>query len=154
MDVETFKQALSHLSAGVSVITTRTPEGRLVGFTATSFTSLSLSPPLVLFCLGEDATALPAFEAAEGFAVNLLTRDQQAISDAFAARAQQTFPEVNHAPGRRGVPLLTGSLAILECRTTQRYPGGDHRIFIGEVEEAHVGSGAPLLYYRRAYHTL
>jgi flavin reductase ActVB len=151
---KTFKTALSRWTSGVTIITSRAPTGALGGLTASSFTSLSLEPPLVLFCLGLASRSLEVFRSAEGFAVNILSREQQPLADRFASRSEDPFAGVDHAAGRMGMPILPDSLAILECRTLHQFPGGDHLILVGEVEEVTLGEGSPLVYWRGQYQTL
>ncbi|HEX7927662.1 MAG TPA: flavin reductase family protein [bacterium] len=154
MDIKAFKSAMSRWATGVTIITTRAPSGELGGFTASSFSSLSLDPPLVLFCLGDASVSLPAFLAAEGFAVHVLADGQQDLSARFAQQGGDKFQDLKYREGNRSVPLLQGCLATLECRKVQVYSGGDHRVFLGEVEQVHVNDGAPLLYYRGEYRSL
>ena len=154
MDTKVFKTALSRWATGVTVITTRSPPGELAGFTASSFSSLSLDPPLVLFCLGDSSVSLPAFQAADAFAVHILADGQQDISRRFAEIGGNKFRDLSFREGNRSVPLLQGCLAVLECRKVQVYSGGDHRVFLGEVEAVHLNEGAPLIYYRSEYRTL
>ncbi len=154
MDTKAFKNAMSRWATGVTIITTRAPTGELAGFTASSFSSLSLEPPLVLFCLGEEAVSYPAFHAADGFAVHILAREQEPLSARFAEKGGDKFADVDWSEGSRGVPLIQGALACLECRKIQMYAGGDHRVFLGEVEAVHVKDGAPLLYYRGEYRSI
>jgi flavin reductase ActVB len=154
MDIKAYKTAMSRWATGVTIITTRAPTGELAGFTASSFSSLSLDPPMVLFCLGEEAVCFPAFQAADGFAVHILAWEQQELSARFAQLGGDKFANLTYREGHRGVPLLEGALACLECRKIQVYAGGDHRVFLGEVETVHVGEGAPLVYYRGEYRSL
>ena len=151
MDSESFRQALGRFASGVTIVTTVSATGEPVGFTATAFSSLSLDPPLVLFCLGHDSSSLEVFREAAGFSINLLATGQQALSQAFAQIGGEKFTGVASRTGRRGIPLLEGCLAVLECRTQEQLPGGDHTIFIGEVEAVHLGEGEPLVYYRGGY---
>jgi flavin reductase (DIM6/NTAB) family NADH-FMN oxidoreductase RutF len=145
-----FKSALSHWGSGVTVITTRDAAHAPVGMTASAFASLSLEPPLVLFCLGLDSTGREAFVAAPGFTVHLLAAGQETLSARFAARGGDKFAGLEYGAGRRG-PLLPGCLTVLECRTHAQLPGGDHIIMVGEVESVTVGDGEPLLYFRGRY---
>jgi flavin reductase ActVB len=154
MSPEQFKAALSRWVTGVTIITTRSRAGDLAGLTATSFSSLSLDPPLVLFCLGHSSTSKPSFDAADGFVVNILGEGQQDLAGRFAQLGGDKFPGVAWHPGLRGVPLLDDALANLECRIRQVHPGGDHSIVVGEVEQIHVGDHKPLVYYQGAYHAL
>jgi flavin reductase (DIM6/NTAB) family NADH-FMN oxidoreductase RutF len=138
----------------VAVVTARDANGAPVGLTASSFTALSLDPPLVLFCLGQDSTSQAAMQATEGFAVHVLAADQAALSGRFAGRGGDMFEALQWSEGRYGAPLLDGCLAVLECRVHSRVPGGDHIIMVGTVERASVAEGDPLIYYRAAYRSL
>jgi len=154
MSPEQFKAALSRWATGVTVITTRSRAGELAGLTASSFSSLSLDPPLVLFCLAHSSTTKPSFDAADGFAVNILSEGQKELSGRFAQLGGDKFQGVAWRPGLRGIPLLDHALATLECRIAQVHPGGDHSIVVGAVEQIHCGDEKPLVYYRGAYHAL
>jgi flavin reductase (DIM6/NTAB) family NADH-FMN oxidoreductase RutF len=149
-----FRAALRHFASGVTVVTTRDPEGRPCGLTASAFTSVSLEPPLVLVCVDRTATAHPAFESHGWFAVNVLGSGQAQLSRQFAASGGDKFVGVAFHEGRRGLPILDDVVAALECRIVHRYVGGDHTIFVGEVEEAAVTGGPPLVYYGGGYHAL
>jgi flavin reductase ActVB len=151
VDSAEFKSALSHWGSGVTVITARDEAGAPVGLTASSFSSLSLDPPLVLFCLGLDSTNVIAFQAAREFAVHILAADQQALSNRFASRGGDKFAGQEHAAGRLGTPVLPGCLAVLECRMHQQVPVGDHIIVVGSVEHVTVRDGDPLIYFRGGY---
>ena len=151
MSPEEFKAALSRWVTGVAVITTRSRRGELAGLTVNSFTSLSLDPPLVLFCLAHSSTTKPAFDATDGFVVNILGEAQKDLSSGFAKQGGDKFAGVGWRPGLREMPLLDDALAQMECRITQVYPGGDHSIVIGEVERIDIREDKPLVYYRGAY---
>ncbi len=152
MELDSFKAAMARFGSGVTVITTREIEGAPTGFTASSFSSLSLDPPLVLFCLDRVAHCFDAFYGATHFAVNILTTGQEDVANRFAQRGGDKFKDVGLMDGATDSPLIEGSLVSLECRTTEKLPGGDHLIFIGEVEQVHLGEGSPLLYYMGKYH--
>jgi 3-hydroxy-9,10-secoandrosta-1,3,5(10)-triene-9,17-dione monooxygenase reductase component len=128
-----FRHALGAFATGVTIVTTRAPDGTRVGLTANSFNSLSLEPPMVLWALAKSSRSLPAFEAAAYFAVHILATDQQALSDRFATRAAEKFADLDCEEGPGGVPLLRGCSARFQCRTAYQYEGGDHVIFVGEV---------------------
>jgi len=145
-----FKSALGRWATGVTVVTTRDAAGAPVGITASSFASLSLEPPLVLFCLGLDSTGCEAFVAAPGFTVHLLAAQQEPLSARFAARGGDKFAGLEHRAGHWG-PLLPGCLAALECRTHAQLPGGDHIVMVGAVERVTVADGEPLLYFQGNY---
>lgn len=154
VDDTAFKAALSHWGSGVSVITAQGPDGAPAGLTATSFASLSLHPPLVLFCLGRDSTSFDAFQGADAFAIHVLEAGQQALSNRFAAKGGDKFAGLDWRPGLGGAPLLPGCLATLECRVHARHEGGDHVIVVGAVERIDTREGAPLLYFRGGYRAL
>lgn len=155
MDVDHFKAAMSRWGSGVAIITTIDGEGQPYGFTATSLTSLSLSPPMVLFCLARDAGVAEAFTHTEAFAAHILSDKQQELSNTFAKSNVDRFSGVPHSAGYEGVPLLENVLVVLECRITARYPGGDHTIIVGEVQGGDVQEeGQPLIYFKGRYASL
>jgi flavin reductase (DIM6/NTAB) family NADH-FMN oxidoreductase RutF len=149
-----FRTALRSFAAGVTVVTTRDREGRPSGLTASAFTSVSLDPPLVLVCVDHSATAHPDIRALGWFAVNVLRREQEALSRQFAVSGGDKFRGVACHEGRAGLPLLDGALATLECRIVEAHEAGDHTIFIGQVESASVTGGRPLVYFHGGYHSL
>jgi len=150
VDPEQFRRTLGSLAAGVCVATTRNGEGRPVGVTVSSFTSVSLDPPLVLFCLDRGSLSHAAFTGAGHWAVNLLAAGQQGASDRFAF-GPDPFAGTGWAPGLHGVPLLDGALGAVECAAHARHDGGDHSILVGLVLRARTAGGAPLLYWRGRY---
>jgi len=149
-----FRSALRHFPAGVTVITTRDADGEPCGLTASAFTSVSLEPPLVLVCIDHAATAYRAFMEYDWFAVNILGKGQEHLSRRFATTGADKFTGVAFREGEARLPILEEVVAALECRVVSRYPGGDHTIFVGQVERARVTGGAPLLYCRGTYHHL
>jgi flavin reductase (DIM6/NTAB) family NADH-FMN oxidoreductase RutF len=151
VDSQQFKAALSHWASGVSIVTARDADGTPVGLTATAFASLSLQPPLILFCLGLDSTHRDALLAAPGFAVHLLTQGQAALSARFAVKGGDKFSGLAWREGRWGAPVLESCLAVLECRMHAQLPGGDHTIVVGEVEDVALSDDNPLLYFRGGY---
>ncbi len=157
VDPNEFKAALSRWGSGVCVITASDGEGRLGGLTASSFTSVSLHPPLVLFCLGQDSTSYGVFERAERFVVHILAEGQEHLSNLFASKSADKFEQVEHRPGAGGAPILSGCLAVLECSARQKIIAGDHLILVGEVHSAQSAQSeeaAPLWYSRGGYRTL
>lgn len=155
MDETRFRSALSRFATGVCIITTRDETGPL-GFTATSLSSLSLDPPLVLFCLGREATVLGAFERAKSFSVSILAAGQDDLSVRFAIDPRGAFGEkMSWDDGATGAPLLPGRIGGLACTVERVEDGGDHRIFIGRVVDADWSlDGEPLVYFRSRYRTL
>jgi flavin reductase (DIM6/NTAB) family NADH-FMN oxidoreductase RutF len=149
-----FRTALRSFAAGVTVVTTRDREGRPSGLTASAFTSVSLDPPLVLVCVDHAATAHPDFRERGWFAVNVLRREQEALSRHFAVSGGDKFGGVPCHEGQTGLPLLDGALVTLECRIVDAHEAGDHTIFVGQVEAASVTGGRPLLYFHGGYHSL
>jgi flavin reductase (DIM6/NTAB) family NADH-FMN oxidoreductase RutF len=149
-----FRRALGCFAAGVTVVTTRQPNGLPCGLTATAFTSVSVDPPLVLVCVDRRSESYPHFATSGVFAVNILTAAQEGVSARFAVSGGDKFAGVSFRWGLTGAPILTEHLAYLECRMVREYEGGDHTIYVGEVLEAGVADGRPLLYYRGVYATL
>lgn len=146
-----FRRALGRFASGITVVTTWDGAGRPTGLTASAFTSVSLRPPLILVCVEHRAQSYPALRASGRFAVNVLGAEHEALSRRFAEAAADKFAGVPYHPGPAGLPLLPDALAQLECRTVHAYPGGDHTIFVAEVESATAREGEPLLYYRGRY---
>lgn len=149
-----FRSALRHFAAGVAVVTTRDGNGHPCGLTASAFTSVSLDPPLVLVCVDRAATAHPAIEQHGWFAINVLAKRQEFLSRQFAASGGDKFAGVAFREGRGRLPIIEGVLVALECRLVGRHEGGDHTIFVGEVEGASIRGGAPLIYFQGTYHQL
>lgn len=141
-------------ATGVTIVTARAADGRLVGLTANSFNSVSLSPPLVLWSLARAAASMAALSAGSHYAINVLAADQQALAERFAARGVDRWAGVAHVPGAHGAPLLSGAAATFECFNRSRYEEGDHVIFVGQVERCSHRSGAsPLLYHGGRFFT-
>jgi flavin reductase (DIM6/NTAB) family NADH-FMN oxidoreductase RutF len=154
LDPSTFRATLGRFASGITIITAHDAGGRDVGMTVSAFSSLSLTPPLVLVCIDNGASVAPVLEHCESFGVNILGDNQEELSRRFAERELDRFEGVAVSRGALGVALLDGALASLECRVTAREPAGDHTILIGEVQAASVCEGHPLLYYRGGYRRL
>ncbi len=151
IDKPEFRRVLGHFAAGVTVITTVGDDGKPYGLTATAFTSVSLEPPLVLVCVDKRAESHPHFHASRVFAVNFLGVDHEHLSRRFAVTGGDKFKDLAIRAGVTGAPLLSEALGYLECRTVEIFEGGDHTIFLGQVEAADAREGEPLLYFRGAY---
>lgn len=152
IDPQEFRKALAAFPTGVTVVTTRDAQGQPRGFTANSFTSVSLNPPLVLVCIAHTAHGHPTFTAAPGFAVNVLAEDQRTVSGVFASKNPDKFAHCAWRPGVQGAPLIEGSVAQFDCRLHQMVEAGDHTILIGEVQAlSHGADLRPLGYCRGAY---
>ncbi len=150
LDAARFRQTMGHLAAGVTVITVRTPQGG-AGMTASSVSSLSLEPPLLLVCVGRDAAIHDALLGAERFGVSILAADQEALARRFAARARQQLDasEVELSPG--GIPIIGGAVARIECRRHGQFAAGDHSIVTGLLEWSDIRGGRPLCYFRGGF---
>ncbi len=143
-----FRAALGMFATGVTIVTARAANGRLVGLTANSFNSVSLSPPLVLWSLARAAGSMAVFSAGSHYAINVLAADQQALAQRFAAKGVDRWSGVAWAAGVAGAPLLAGAAATFECYNRSRYEEGDHVIFVGEVERCtHRAEASPLLFH-------
>jgi flavin reductase (DIM6/NTAB) family NADH-FMN oxidoreductase RutF len=153
IDEYRFRQAMGHFASGVTVVTAA-HDGHLYGMTVSSFASLSLKPPLILICVENTLTTRTAISESSQFAVNILEKRQEHLSRRFATRENDKFVGVAWHSSRFGLPVLEGALAVIECQLRDTFPGGDHTIFVGEVMDAEIGQGSPLLYYRRGYHEL
>jgi len=155
VDPRQFRDAMGHFATGVTVLTTR-HEGELHGMTANSVTSVSLDPMLILVCLMKDARTALAIQAAERFAVNILTEGQDELSQRFARPGQDHFEGLELMEGPHGLPLLPGCLAHLAAQVTEIVPAGDHDVVFGEVDHVHVNpnGGAPLLFFQGGYRKL
>jgi flavin reductase (DIM6/NTAB) family NADH-FMN oxidoreductase RutF len=149
-----FRTALGMFATGVTIVTARTAEGHVVGLTANSFNSVSLSPPLVLWSLSHAAASMPAFSAGSHYAINVLAADQKPLAERFARRGVDRWTGVTFDEGVGGAPLLHGAAAVFECFNRSRYEEGDHVIFVGEVERCtHRPGASPLLFHGGRYYT-
>jgi flavin reductase (DIM6/NTAB) family NADH-FMN oxidoreductase RutF len=149
-----FRAALGMFATGVTIVTARSPDGEVIGFTANSFNSVSLAPPLVLFSLSRAAGSLAVFSAGSHYAINVLAADQKALAERFAAKGADRWQGVTFDQGVGGAPLLHGAAASFECFNRSRYEEGDHVIFVGEVERCAWRPGAsPLLFHGGRYFT-
>lgn len=149
--VRQFRDALGAFATGVTIVTTRTATGSDIGLTANSFNSVSLEPPMVLWSLAKAAKSLPAFLDTDYFAVHVLSSSQEALSHTFATRGVDKFAGLTIERGRGGIPLLEGCSARFQCRTAIRYEGGDHMVFIGEVEAFDHFDRPPLVFHGGRY---
>lgn len=155
LDFKEFRFALGNFPTGVTIITSVTDDGELLGATANSFSSVSLDPPLVLFSLDRNAYSLDAYLRAGVFAVNVLSRDQQDISNRFAKTLEEKWDDVTYETWETGSPILPGTLASFDCRVWNTYDGGDHVIFVGEVlKMSRKTDGDPLVFFRGQYGAL
>jgi flavin reductase (DIM6/NTAB) family NADH-FMN oxidoreductase RutF len=153
-DHRALRVALGQFATGVTVVTTRAPDGAFVGLTANSFGALSLEPPLISWALRLASASLPVFQANDRFVVNVLTEAQVETSRLFASPAPDKFSQVAHAENQDGMPYLHGAAAWFECRRLSHQAAGDHCLFIAEVERYTHAETAPLLFHAGGYFTL
>lgn len=151
IEKQLFRSVLGNFAAGVTVITTVGPDAIPYGLTATAFTSVSLVPPLVLVCIDKRSETYPYFGSSQVFAANFLAQGQQQISQRFATSGGDKFAGLEWRTGVLGAPVLAGTIGHVECRIKHEYDGGDHTIYVGEVESATAEAGEPLIYFRGAY---
>ena len=151
-DVKDFRRALGQFPTGVTVITTRDEKGEPIGVTASSFNSVSIDPPLILWSIDKGAYSLDTFRNTEHFAVNVLSRDQVDISNRFASRGEDKFSGIEYHDGIGGSPVLEDYAAQFECKSWAVYEGGDHLILVGEVVDyRYKDIHQPLVFSRGSY---
>lgn len=136
-DKKGFRKALGQFPTGVTIVTTLSDTGEPIGMTASSFNSVSMDPPLILWSIDHKAHSLEIFENCKHFAVNILSDQQQDLSNLFASTGADKFEGTEYTQGAGNAPLLPNCIAQLECRMWKTYEGGDHTIIIGEVLEYH-----------------
>jgi flavin reductase (DIM6/NTAB) family NADH-FMN oxidoreductase RutF len=150
LDQARFREVLGHFATGVTIVTAN-EEGVPVGFSCQSFAALSLDPPMVLLAPAKSSTSWPRIAQAGAFCVNILGEHQEAVCRAFAVSGGDKFDGVEWTPGVTGAPIITGSLAHVECRLEAIYDGGDHELVTGLVVDMDAGEGAPLVFYRSGF---
>ena len=150
IDAAQYKHTLSHFASGVTVVTVSNGKGGIEGFTASAFSALSLDPPLVLVCLDYDSECYEPLRLEKRFAVHILAEDQSELAWTFANRDLDKSRQADWQLNERGYPVLKQALAVIECKLFKEHEGGDHAIFIGEVEALSVADDPPkpLLYYQ------
>jgi flavin reductase (DIM6/NTAB) family NADH-FMN oxidoreductase RutF len=151
LDPRALRRAFGAFPTGVTIATTLDEAGAPVGFTANSFTSVSLTPPLLLVCLAETASSYAAFAATDRFAVNVLAAAQREASATFATRGADKFAAVRWRGAVTGAPVIEGAAAWFDCRVERLAPAGDHAILVGRVVAFEDGLAEPLGYWRGAY---
>ena len=154
VSADAFRRACGRFATGVAVATVLDRHGIPHGLTVSSFTSVSLQPPLVLICLGHEASVIGPFRAATYFGINVLSDRQRELSERFARPGMDRFDGLRWDSGATGAPLIPGALAVIECAAERRLPSGDHDIFVGRMVRAEVREGKPLLYFASQYRGL
>jgi flavin reductase (DIM6/NTAB) family NADH-FMN oxidoreductase RutF len=148
---QAFRRALGNFATGVTIITTRSPEGEPVGVTASSFNSLSMDPPLILWSSMKTSRSCAIFEAAPHFAVNILASDQMAMSNHFARQQEDKFAGIEWESGVGGSPIFPNCAGRFQCETYDKLDGGDHWIFVGRVVAFDDFGRAPLCFHQGSY---
>ncbi|WP_199915148.1 flavin reductase family protein [Parazoarcus communis] len=153
-DGRMFRKVLGLFPTGVTIVTTWDDQGRPVGATVSSFNTVSLDPPLVLFSLARNSACCEAFAAGGALAIHVLGHEQSELSSRFARGGGDKWVDLNYAPGELGAPLLDDTLASFECSLFAQYPGGDHIIFVAEVDNLRFRDGEPLVFCAGGYRKL
>lgn len=149
-----FRSALGQFTTGVTIVTARDASGQLVGLTANSFVSVSLTPPLVMWCLSAHSTARAGFQSATHYAINVLAADQRHLAERFARKGIDRFEGTSWRPGLTGAPLIDGAVASFECGHHREHEEGDHVILIARVHHVHRKLGAaPLVFHGSRFFT-
>ncbi|WP_226702807.1 flavin reductase family protein [Microbulbifer elongatus] len=145
------RQVFGQFATGVTIVTTGSDTGEAVGMTVSSFNTVSLEPPLILWCIDKKTGCFDAFNQCEHFAIHVLSDQQDNLSSLFARRGVDKFSGLNYHMSDQGVPLLHEYCARLQCTLTARYEGGDHLIMVGRVDQMHTQDRAPLIFHRGGY---
>lgn len=154
-DPRAFRNALGWFTTGVAVVTTQLEGEAPIGITVNSFSSVSLDPALVLWCLDKGSDTLPVFEKCNCFTVNVLGEDQKDVSNTLARAGHHQLDGMNVAKGVNGCAKLEDALAVFECEVHARHDAGDHIILVGAVKAfSSAEEGRPLLYHRGGYQAL
>jgi len=148
---ELMRKALGCYPTGVVVVTTLGDNNAPVGMTVNSFTSVSLDPPLILWSIALTAPSLGAFRSHPGFTINILSEEQKEVGLQFARPSENKFDGISWQPGYKDTPVLDDALAVLQCSTYQRYEGGDHEIYLGQVQKINFSEQRPLVFHRGAF---
>ncbi|HVD59416.1 MAG TPA: flavin reductase family protein [Gemmatimonadaceae bacterium] len=151
IDQDEFRSVMGRFASGVTVVTSMNAEGEDQGMTVSAFCSLSLDPPLVLFCIDRAASMYSSLANAPGFIINILSEKQEALARRFSGLDPNRFDGIGYTRGLNGMVILDDVLGYIECRRVAAHLGGDHCIYIGEVEAATATDARPLLYYRGGY---
>jgi flavin reductase ActVB len=151
---QALRDAMASFPSGVTIVTTTDADGRSWGFTASSFCSLSMDPPLVLVCLARTASCFDAFMAARSWVVNIVAESAHDLAKTFATRGADKFAAGGFRDSDAGHPILADAAVSLHCDAWERYDGGDHVILVGRVHDAEVSGTLPSIWFRRTFHRL
>ena len=150
-DSAAFRTVLGHFATGVAIVTA-VDDGEPVGMACTSFTSVSIEPPLVLFCAAKSSTTWPRIQRAGAWAANFLAEDDEQVCRLFATKGADRFTGLSHSPGATGAPVLGDAIAYVDCRTYAEHDAGDHVLVVGQVERlGYSPHASPLLFFRGGY---
>jgi len=149
-----FRAAMARFPSGVVVVTTRCSDGTPRGFTASSFCSVSLEPPMILVCLANSADSAASFERCDRFAVSVLAPVHRPLAMRFATKGTDKFASGGLRLSPDGLPTVERAVSELDCAAHARHPAGDHTVLIGRVRGVRLGEGSPMVYYDRAFRTL
>jgi 3-hydroxy-9,10-secoandrosta-1,3,5(10)-triene-9,17-dione monooxygenase reductase component len=153
-DMKKFRQCLSKFATGVTVVSCRDQNGTPCGITANSFSSVSLEPPLVLWNIAKVSKSLRAYLEAEYFAINVLSNQQQSLATHFAKSENGLFDDIGYWDSPQNVPVISDTLAYLECRTHDIHDYGDHHIIIGDVINFVLSDSKPLIFFSGNYNAI
>jgi flavin reductase ActVB len=150
-----FREAMASFPSGITIVTTVDAAGRWWGFTATAFCALSIDPPLVLVCLSTSAECYPVFDTAKRWVVNVIHPDHADLAIRFATRGADKFADAGFLTDEHGLPYLDSACVVMRCSAHAQYPGGDHEILVGHVDDVQVNAEqAPAVYFRRVFRAL
>ncbi|SPL72562.1 flavin reductase family protein [Acinetobacter stercoris] len=152
VDKKLLRTWLGQYATGVTIVTTVDENGKKVGMTANSFTSVSLEPPLVLWNIAKNATYLKAFCEREYFAINILSEEQHLESNHFSKPAEDKFSGIDSVQELKGLPVLENALTTFICKSYQIHEAGDHFIIVGEIKYCRHNGGRPLVFHNGKYH--
>jgi flavin reductase ActVB len=149
---ELFRVVMASFPSGVTIVTTAGADGRWWGFTATSFCSVSVDPPLVLVCLAQTAECHLVFAEAQRWLVHVIPPEHAPLGIGFATRGADKFGAADFEPDENRLPRLAGACITLDCEEQAKLPGGDHTILLGRVRRVHIGDGDPVVFFSRNLH--
>lgn len=155
IDTRELRDALGQFATGVCLVTVNTVDGRALALTINSFASVSLEPALVLWSLQCSSDTYAEFAQAPQYAINVLSKDQEAHSNRYAMKDGHALDPAHYSLGENGAPVIGDALAVFECSRDAVHPGGDHVIIVGEVTRFwRADAGLPLLFYGGTYRRL
>jgi flavin reductase (DIM6/NTAB) family NADH-FMN oxidoreductase RutF len=154
VDPDQFRTACAQFATGITIATVMAPDGIPHGLTVSSFTSVSIDPPLILLCISYGCAPVHHFNQNSYFGINVLSDEQRNLSVIFSVKPEGRFDGVSWHTGAYGAPLIQGCLAHFECLTDRLIDAGDHRIVVGQVLRVESNPGQPLLYFNRSYRLL